>query len=127
MEESRLITIHLPSQRWKSLMSPMIVATTTQITTLETASKRVSPGKLAAKLNGTILVTQILSFALPPNSSGEEGFSQTHIVLRNMETSYQQFVYDDVKTLTTQTGCVKPCMYRKYRLFGDPQVKESRS
>ena len=105
-------------------MSPMIVATTTQITTLETASKRVSPGKLAAKLNGTILVTQILSFALPSNSSGEKEFCTDNVyaVIRNMEISYQQFVYADVKTLTTQTGCLKPCKYRKYRLFGDPQV-----
>ena len=43
-------------------------------------------------------------------------------IVRNMELSYQQFVYGDVKSLTKQTGCLKPCKYKKYRLIGDPQV-----
>ena len=50
-----------------------------------------------------------------------------YTVIRNMEISYQKFVYADVKTLTRQTGCLKPCKYRKYRLIGDPQVKDLRS
>ena len=39
-----------------------------------------------------------------------------------MELAYQQFMHADVKELTKESGCRKPCKYRKYRLIGDPQV-----
>ena len=68
--KSCLITIHLPSLRWKSLMFPRTGATTTQITTSGHASRRASQGKLVAKLNGTTLASTIFSLVLPSNSSG---------------------------------------------------------
>ena len=41
-----------------------------------------------------------------------------------MELLYNHFIYDDVKQLPKQSGCWKPCKYKKYRLIGpDPQVK----
>ena len=48
--------------------------------------------------------------------------SFTDAVVRKMELAYQQFMHADVKELTKESGCRKPCKYRKYRLIGDPQV-----
>ena len=67
-----LITIHLPSLRWRNLTFPMIRATTIQITTSGHASRRASQDKQVAKLNGTNLAMTIFSLVLPSNSSGEK-------------------------------------------------------
>ena len=80
MVKSRLFTIHLPSPKWRSLMFPMTAATTTLITTLELASRRVSPGKLAAKPNGTILAKTISNLALPISSSGKDGLKRKNFL-----------------------------------------------
>ena len=44
-------------------------------------------------------------------------------IFRELELLHQQFIYADVKQLTKQSGCLKPCKHKKYRVIGDPQVE----
>ena len=53
-----------------------------------------------------------------------DGANKVKPIFRKAESVFIQQEHLDIRDLSRETGCEKPCRYKKYRLIGDPQVFE---